>query len=146
MSDSERRGELSHSEEVHRSRVLADARRRPSLSEERWSVEEVEKARKRLIIVEEMLSPVSEINMTRLERASLQIEGIWLRFKTGKISENERQSDLAITLNHWNTYDREVFVLLTQENGDGVSRLVEIRNKVVPPIKIGGFYTKRRRR
>ncbi|MFA4827245.1 MAG: hypothetical protein WC596_03290 [Candidatus Shapirobacteria bacterium] len=144
MLNSERKGESSHGEKVHRSRVLAAARRESSFDEERWSVEEVEKARKRLMSVEAMLSPVSEANMTPFQKASLEIEKIWLRFKTGKISGSERQSNLGRTLNYWETNNHEVFDQLTQENGDGITLLAGIRNRVIPPINIGGFHTKRR--
>lgn len=142
MSDSEK--EPPHGEQVYRRRVLASTRQKSSLDGERWSVEEVEKARERLMSVEAMLSPVNEANTTPFQRASLEIEKIWLRFKTGKISGSERQSNLGRTLNYWEINNHEVFDQLTQENGDGITLLAGIRNRVIPPINIGGFYTKRR--
>jgi len=123
---------------------LASTRQKSSLDGERWSVEEVEKARERLMSVEAMLSPVNEANTTPFQRASLEIEKIWLRFKTGKISGSERQSNLGRTLNYWEINNHEVFDQLTQENGDGITLLAGIRNRVIPPINIGGFYTKKR--
>lgn len=141
--------EPSHGKQINRRRVLAEARREPSPDrEERRTADSkddpIRQARIRLLNVELALSPNNEESMAPSEEASLEIERIWLEFKVGDISADERNSRFQKKLDDWGTSNPDVFDLLTRVNGSGVNRLAEIRDKVIPPIKIGGFHTKRR--
>lgn len=134
----------SHSEQVHRRRELADERRQSPLA--RTIVEETRilNARARLEAVNDRLSSSDEATLPPLTLASLQIEGIWLQFATGDISENEKNSRLQKTLNGWEESNPDVFELLVKENDNGITPLAEIRNSVIPPITIRAYHTKRR--
>lgn len=147
MSDSERGP--SHGDRVHRRRVLAEARQ--ELSPDRgkratadFKDDPIRQARNRLSNIESALSPDSETSMAPLDRACLEVERTWLEFRAGMIYENERTAKLQGILNYWKTENPEVFDLLTQENGNRITLLAKIRGEVIPPIKIGGFHTKRR--
>lgn len=141
--------EPSHGEQIHRRRVLAEARREPPPDrEERRTADSkddpIRLARVELRNIEARLSPDSETSMTPLDRASLEVEKIWLKFKVGDISADERSSRFQKKLNDLETSSPDVFDLLIRENGSGFTLLAKIRDKVIPPTEIGGFHTKRR--
>ncbi|MGB9637200.1 MAG: hypothetical protein ACPLY7_00170 [Microgenomates group bacterium] len=139
MASVERKPSLSHGEAVHRRRVLAEARREGSLARRELEIREArEKAReteRRLFSEGESIKP--------LEKASLEIEIIWWKFKAEEISEEKRTNELEKILRSLEVSDPEVFLELTRENGEGITLLAKIRNKVIPS-RIEGFYTKRR--
>lgn len=140
----------SHGKQVQRRRVLGEARREPLPDRgERRTIDSkddpIRQARIRLLSVELALSPDNEESMSPSEKASLEVERIWLKFKVGDISERKRLAEVDSILDNLSRKNPEVHKSLTKLNGDGMTtRLVEIRDRVIPPIKIGGFHTKRK--
>ena len=78
------------------------------------------------------------------ERVSLKIEVIWLGFRVGRLTETERQALLQKELNALAKENPIVLGWLNEENGNGSTRLAKIRDRVMPPSKIGNYHTKRR--
>jgi len=137
MVSIERKPSLSRGEKINRRRVLAEERKNAS-----WS-DESQRARMKLRELETKLSSEEGI-MEPLERASLEVERIWWKFKAGEISSEGREKEFNETLKRWEESNQKVFIELTKENGDGITRLAKIRDKVIPPLTIGGYHTKRR--
>lgn len=133
---SKERERPSHSAAVHRRRVLAQERREPSPALIGRQPEEPQ----RLSDVVKLLKSDSLISQ---ERASLEVEAVWLQFKSGRMSSSNRQSTLTRLLDNMEKTQPEVYRWLTIEGKDGVSPLTEIRDKVIPPVKIAGYHTKR---
>lgn len=135
---------LSHSKAVHRRTVLAEERGKLSSGFLLQKIVDGEQAARRFGEVKSILEQTpSELELTPQERASLQIELIWLELKLERIKPSERDSRLQGTLNVLQTEMPEVYEWLTTENSNNLSPLANIRNRVFPPTKIGGYYTKR---
>jgi hypothetical protein len=129
-----------HAERVHRRRVLARAGKASTDIASVLSAEE--KDRRRLGEVEKNLL---DNGLPPQERVTLAVERIWLRFRLEKISTDQKTSELQNFLNQLNKEDPSLYDWLTEEE-EGVSRLVEIRNRVCPPQRVGGYYTKNTKR
>ena len=140
------RKELTHSQAVHRRRELGAARQDP----DRLNAQILErlKARDRLKDIESLLdhdkSPLSVLSGLELEKtkAELEIEQIWLRFKTGMITQADQQRELSKKFDDLEKGKPDVYNWLVDISG-GPSRAQQIRNKVVPPVRIAGHHTTR---
>lgn len=146
-------GRLTPSEAAHRRQVLAEERRKPGFFEE--TIHENVRAKGRFIEVKsllnsngvglEELAAEEKLSLEQL-RLCLEVEQIWLKFRLNHISETRRRRLFKSKLGRLKEENPELHRWLTTPNEDDEILLVSIRNKVIPPIKIGGFHTKRRRR
>lgn len=107
-------------------------------------VGETERARAlaNLLVIERDLSLESDISSS--DRVDFQIERIWLLFKLGMISSEDRETSLINILNDLETNDPVNYDRLTKENEKGATRLAEIRDKVIPRLKVGVIPAKKR--
>lgn len=145
------REKLTPSESVHRRRVLAEERKKglpPGFLEQQ--VSDSIQAERRLGEIEFLLDagkPEKSLaqDLTPVIEASLRAEKVWLQFRLGRITQAERQSHLQRMLNSLEDEQPDVFRWLTEEDDEGLSPFVRIRDKVIPPSKAGGYYTKRGR-
>lgn len=133
----------SHGEAVHRRRVLVQKRKKVPPDLIKWPVTEQQQTKGRLEEITNLLE--AENRLSPQKKAALKaVEGIWLEFKLGEITQSKRQSVLDKFLNDLKQEEPEVHLWLTTKNGDnGPPPLVAIRDRVMPPRKIGGYYTKR---
>lgn len=144
---------LSSSEAAHRRQVLAEERRKPSFIEQ--TIFEKEQAERRFVEVKSLLNSEGtaleelavqeELSLEQI-RVSLEIEQIWLKFRLEHISQAKRQSLLQKKLDKLEREDPDLLEWLTTSDEDDEALLGSIRNRVIPPIRVKGFYTKRRRR
>lgn len=135
---------LSHSEAAHRREVLAEERKK--LPPDFWLQRIADKGQvaRRFGEVKGILGQTeSEVELTPRERASLQIELIWLELKLDRIGPSEKDSRLQRTLNTLQLERPEVYQWLTSENSNDLTPLADIRNRVFPPVEIRGYHTKR---
>jgi hypothetical protein len=138
---------LSRGEAVNRRRALAIARKTALLDIDARILEK-QQARDRLQEIDWELSPesltFSEMTQPELDqtRVALEIERIWLQSKLGIITPVEKQRSFDDIFKKIQRKP-EVHRWLTSENEHGVSMLQRIRDKVIPPIRIEGYYTKR---
>ena len=72
------------------------------------------------------------------------MERIWLSFKLGMISPEERETSLVSALDDLEKNDPVNYIRLTRVNERGTTRLAEIRDKVIPPPKVSVFRHKRK--
>lgn len=135
---------LSSSEAAHRRQVLAEERRKIPPDYFSRRIIDALQAERRLVEVGNLLE--REDGLSPSEKASLKIEVIWLEFRLERITQAERQSRLQTLLNRLEEKEPEVYNWLIDENENGSTPLAQIRDIVLPPVKIGGYYTKRRRR
>jgi len=68
------------------------------------------------------------------ERAILEVELMWLEFRTGEITSEERQSCLQEKLDVWEKEEPDLFNWLVGVNGNGLNPLSIIRDRVIPPL------------
>lgn len=138
--------ELTHSQAVHRRRELGEARQDTTLMNQK--ILERLKARDRLRYIESLLtpdrSPLSVLSGLELEKtkAELEIEQIWLKFKIGMITQTEQQRELSKKFDDLEKGKPDVYAWLVDVDS-GQSRAQQIRGKVIPPIRISGYHTKR---
>ena len=139
---------LPRSEKIHRRRVLADHRRQDLHDVSKQIIKKLE-AQKRLSEVTELLSPKNPVLslIAPLEReqtrASLELEQIWLELKCGMINREEHSQLLQQKFTELENGMPDVYHWLTDMHLRNPSRAQQIRDKVIPPIHIGGYYTKR---
>jgi hypothetical protein len=139
--------DLPHGEKIDRRRKLS-AFGKDVNNVNRRIMERVQ-ARERLTVIGKLLSPgdrtLSEMSHPQQEqnRAELEIEEIWLKFKLGIIKQAEQQRSLAEKFNDLEKGKPDVYHWLTDTDFHGPSRAQQIRTKVIPPIYIGKFHTKR---
>lgn len=139
---------LSHSEAVNRRRILA-ATRQAAVFDVNEKITERNQAGRRLAQIEELLSPdnqsLSILNAQELEqtRTGLEIERIWLQFKFSIITTAEKQQLLTSKFDELEQANPDVYQWLFSENEHGLSMAQRIRDKVIPPIRVAGYYTKR---
>ena len=138
--------QLSHGGAIHRRREIGAARQDIS----RLSKEIIGRleARTRLKEIDSLLSPgnpilslVSYVDRDK-DRASLEIEQIWLKYKLGISTQAEQQSGLSKKFDDLEKGMPAVYDWLTKID-NGPSKAQQIRDKVIPPIRIAGFPTKR---
>ncbi len=140
--------QLSRSEKIHRRRTLADHRRHDLDVVSRQIIKKIE-AKNRLTEIEKILSPKNPVLrlLAPMEqeqtRASLEIEQIWLKLKCGMIKQDEHSQLLQQKFTQLEKKLPDVYHWLTDMQGRNPSRAQLIRNQVIPPIRIDGFYTKR---
>ena len=133
---------------MHRRRVLAAARQAAVFDVDEKIIEK-EQARRRLEQIEELLTPgntsLSLLNNEEREqtRNGLEIELIWLQFKLGRITQVEKQQALSTKFDELEKVNPDVYQWLTSRNEQGLSMAERIRDKVIPPIRVAGYYTKR---
>lgn len=127
---------------VQRRRALAAARREITPDYFEREIRTRQEAEERLQKNREILG--QEDNLTSKENVSLTIENIWLKFKLDRLSQAERQSQLQKFLNDLEGKAPDIYNWLTSaEFTNWVSPLVRIRDRVIPPKTIEGYYTKR---
>lgn len=138
----------SHGEAVHRRRILA-ATRQGEVFDVNKKILETSQAQERLEEIEKLLSPddttLSLLNAQEREqtRASLEIEGIWLQFRLGIVTQPDKQRLLTGKFDELEKTKPDVYQRLVTKSDQGLSMAERIRDKVIPPSNIAGFYTKR---
>ena len=90
---------------------------------------------RRLKEIRDLFSLEKSRKLAPEERASLEVEVIWLEFRTGKITSEERQSCLQKKLNVWEKEEPDLFNWLIGVNGNGLNPLSRIRDRVIPSSK-----------
>ena len=136
--------DLSSGEATNRRRVLAQERREIPQDPLDRVIRTRQEAEERLCYITKTLD--QENNLTPQGRASFKIETIWLEFKLGRTTSAERQSAWQRFLNQLKKEDSDVYTwLLEEEEKKGTSPLAIIRDRIFPPEKIGGYYSKRDR-
>ncbi|MBU1326936.1 hypothetical protein KKG44_04890 [Patescibacteria group bacterium] len=137
---------LSYGKAVNRRRILAE-HRRGIHDISRRIIERIE-AKDRLAELGKLLSPdngtLSRMNAYDREqtRAELEIEQIWLQLKCGLITQEQRNQLLSSKFDELEKAKPDVYHELVK-NDHGLSIAQQIRNRVIPPIHVGGYYTKR---
>ena len=146
-------GRLTPSQAVHRRQVIAEERRKPDNFEivllERGQAERRFRQVQHLLNSHGVgLNKLAEKEKLSLDQArlSLEIEDIWLRFRLDYLSQADRQSLLDDKLKTLKEGSPELFAWLTAPDENEKTLLVKIRDKAIPPITIGGFHAKRRRK
>jgi len=139
---------LPHSEAVHRRRILA-ATRQAAVFKVNERITERSQAGQRLAEIEELLSPdnqsLSVLNAQELEqtRTGLEIEHIWLQLKLGSITQPEKEQLLKSKFDELEQANPDMYQWLVSKNEQGLSMAERIRDKVIPPTRVAGYYTKR---
>lgn len=147
VNNKKERDRLPHSEAVHRRRILA-AKRKAEVFDVNKKILETSQAQERLEEVRRLLSPddttLSSLNPQELEqtRTALEIESIWLQFKLGIITQADKQKLLTGKFDELKETKPNVYTWLIDENEHGLSMAEKIRDKVIPPTHVGGYYTK----
>lgn len=133
---------------AQRRQVLAEERSRLDYTERQieHGIREKGLAERRLVEVKDLLDSQTSrpLRDCTSEEIGLRVELIWLEFRLERITQAKRQSQLQGLLNGLEVENPEVFQWLTGEDEEGKTELARIRNQVIPPIDIKGFYTKRR--
>lgn len=137
--------ERSRGEKIHRRRDMAEERKKTPPVPPVRKAGEAESLEVRLINIEVVLSPTNlalkELKPQRI--AEMEFERIWLLAKVEGMRDAERQSLLQKELNRWEEKNPEVFKHLTTVNGNGLTPLARIRDSVIPPRLVSGYYTKK---
>jgi len=76
-------------------------------------------------------------------RAELEVEQLWLQLKLGFISQGQQQQLLSREFNKLEKGMPDVYNWLVGIDLHGPTRAQQIREKVIPPIRIAGYSTKR---
>ena len=112
-------------------------------------ITERSQAGQRLAEIEELLSPdnqsLSVLNAQELEqtRTGLEIEHIWLQLKLGSITQPEKEQLLKSKFDELEQANPDMYQWLVSKNEQGLSMAERIRDKVIPPTRVAGYYTKR---
>lgn len=136
----------SHGEAVHRRRELA-AKRQEVFDISQRIMKRIE-VKERLAEIEKLLSPddltLSVMNLQERERtrAELEIEQIWLQLKCGVITKAQQLQSLTSKFDELEKAKPDVYHSLVR-NDHGLSIAQQIRDNVMPPIRVAGYYTKR---
>ncbi len=144
--DKERK--LPHGEAKHRRKVLADARRKEIFDLDKKIIEK-DQAGQRLARIEELLSPgnknLSDLNPLVLEqtRTGLEIERIWLQYRLEIITQPQRQQLLNSVFDELEQNSPGIYQWLFLKNEHELCMAERIRDKVIPPKRVAGYYTKR---
>jgi len=126
--------ELGCSQIAPRRRLLSSAHR-PMLPDDFFQrrISEDEQAEKRLEEIRGLLDLEISRKLAPRERAILEVELIWLEFRIGRITSEERQSRLLKKLDVWEKEEGDLFNWLIGENGNGFNLLSRIRDRVISP-------------
>jgi len=92
-------------------------------------------ARRRLRVIEELIGSEVSSQLAPRERASLEIEAIWLEFRIGKITSEERQRCLQDKLDIWKKKEPDLFEWLVCQEDNQPNPLSRIRDRIIPPLK-----------
>ncbi len=139
---------LPHGKAVNRRRILAETRQRAVFNVDQRIIERSQ-AERRLMEIDQILSPddqtLSIMNDQEREqtRTGLEIERIWLQFKFSMITPVEKQRLLAGKFDELEKTKPDLYNWLVARNEDELSMAERIRDKVMPPIRVAGYYTKR---
>jgi len=136
----------SHGEAVHRRRILADRRQEVSDINKRivdriqgkQSLEEIGK----LLSPDDLTLSIMNIQEREQTRAELEIKQIWLQLKLGMITQEQQKQLLTSKFDELENGKADVYHWLV-DNAHGPSRAQQIRDNVMPPIRVAGYYTKR---
>lgn len=129
---------LSKGAARHRREVLAFARKDQNFDPE---IKEKSLTEKKS---EAVVKKLQEDELTPEQKAFLKVEKIWLDFKMHIIDQRERQLRLNKLLNELEKKSFDVYrKLAVEKTENGVTKLVEIRDRIMPSIKIEGYHTKR---
>lgn len=129
---------LSKGEARHRRKVLSSARKDQGFKQE---VREKSLTEEKS---EAIVKKLQEDELTPEQKVILEVERIWLDFKIHKIDQQERQLQLNKLLNELEQKSPDIYKMLTVEETNGITKLVEIRNRIIPFVNIEGYHTKRR--
>lgn len=146
MSKEQDPKKIPHGEAKHRRRELA--RHRRDISDIAQQIIKKIEARDRLAEIEKRLSQdnfaLSVMSPQEREqtRAELEIEQIWLQYKCGLITQEQQNQLLSSKFDELEKARPDVYHELVR-NDHGLSIAQQIRNRVISPIRIGGYYTKR---
>lgn len=140
--------ELPHGGAIHRRNKLAEERK--DVSHIYKQILEVDVNKRRLAEVGKLLSdpilsvadPVKQLEQKQ-NRASLEIEEIWLKGKVGIITQAQSQHEASIKFNELEKGKPDVYQWLVEARLDEPTKAQQIHDKVFPPIRIAGFRTKR---
>lgn len=139
---------LSRGVAIHRRRILAETRQN-AVFDVNTKILERRQAEERLVEIDFLLKPDNQTlsMMNELERdqtrIGLEIERIWIQVKLGIITPGEKQQALASTFDELEKTKPHLYQWLTFKNEHGLSMAEKIRNKVFPPTRVAGYYTKR---
>jgi len=139
---------LSYGQAKNRREILAKARKKEVFNVDK-RITDKSQAVQRLKDIDQLLLPdnpaLSEMDDQKREQTltGLGIEQIWLRFKLDLIPQAYKDRSLAGILNGLEKAKPDVYDWLVARNEHGLSMLEKIRNKVFPPLYVGGYYTKR---
>ncbi|HHT9138813.1 MAG TPA: hypothetical protein ACFYEK_16420 [Candidatus Wunengus sp. YC60] len=139
---------ISKGEAIYRRRVLAEARRTTVFDVSKRIIEK-EAAKDRLDQIDGLLFPegmeLSVQNPQEREqiRAGLEVERIWLLLRIGMIGSAEKQRMLSDKFERLEKSMPDVYHWLTDRNGNELTMAEKIRDKVMPSIRVSGFYAKR---
>ncbi len=134
-------------EAKHRREAIAKFRRE-NTSRVTQQIIDTLKAKQRLADIGMLLSPdnvsMSMKNPAERERmqAELEIEQIWLQLKLGIISPDEQKQLLSGKFDELEQMKPGVYKQLVASD-HGMSVAQQIRDKVMPLIRIAGYHTKR---
>lgn len=99
--------------------------------------------------IDQILSPddrtLSVMNDQEREqtRTGLEIEHIWLELKLGIITQADKERSLSGMFDGLEKDNPDVYNWLVARNDHGLSMAERIRDKVMPPVYVGGYHTKR---
>lgn len=138
----------SQGEAKHRRDELAKARRGEVFDVNKRLIERTT-ALTRLDEINRLLSP-NDMTLALMDdserartKAGLEIEQLWIQNKFELITTAERQHKLSEILVKLEGSNKDVYSWLTNRNGNDPTMLEKIRDKVMPPIRVAGYYTKR---
>ena len=137
---------LSYGGAKHRRRELSSFRK--EVTDLNRRITEKVNARDRLAEIGNRLSgdpTLSIMNPMEREqtRAELEIEQIWLQRKLGFITEGQQQQLLSREFNKLEAGKPDIYNWLVATDLHGPTRAQQIRDRVIPPIRIAGFHTNR---
>ena len=138
--------QLSYGGAKHRRRELSSFRKEAADLNRR--ITEKVDARDRLAQIGSRLSGDPTLFIANLmereqTRAELEIEQIWLQRKLGFITEGQQQQLLSREFNKLEKGKPDVYNWLVGTDLHGPTRAQQIRDRVIPPIRIAGYPTKR---
>ncbi len=139
---------ISHGEAIHRRWELAKVRRNKVFDVDEKIIER-SRAQERLADIDRFLSSddmtLALMNSTEREqtRVGLEIERVWLQNKFEIITKADRQKFVSDLLTKLEQSNPGVYKWLTFRNGTERTMLEKIRDKVMPPIRVEKYYTKR---
>lgn len=140
------RKKISHGEAVYRRRLLAEARQKGVFNIDQHIIDK-NQAQRRLTEINQYLSPedqtlsVMDSQQQEQTRTELEIERIWVQFKLELITPADKQRLLAAKFDE--VEKKPALYDWLTKNEHGLSMAEKIRDKVMPPTRIAGYYTKR---